>query len=227
MSTLRDDAAPHDDAARHAAGPSIPLRDRLAPDLAWTAAHVRRRVAVIVAVVLGSAVVAGVLLLPLRDHLEGGIAEILALVVQAGCTGGAIACAVVAIQLQIAAAPLVHGLSAADRTLISRRMLGAREPLDPEAEWRAARFAAFARVSHPFGLGVIGLMWLAALPFLVRSALDGAVLGIAGTVLFVLFIPLLAWEQRRRMRYAEASRHLAWSSGPATDARLAEGALGS
>jgi hypothetical protein len=220
VSTLRDAAAPQDDATR-ATGPSVPLHDRLAPDLAWTAAHVRRRVAMIVAVVLGTAIAAAGLLLPLRAFFDGGIAEILALVVQAGCTGGAIACAVVAIQLQIAAAPLVHGLSGADRKRISRRMLGAREPLDPEAEWRAARFAAFARISHPFGLGVIGLMWLAAFPWLLRLALDGALLGMAGTALFVLFIPLLTWEQRRRMRYADASRDLAWSSGPTTGAAAA------
>ena len=224
MSTYRDDAA---DAARHdaAAGSRVPLHDRLAPDLAWTTAHIRRRVAVVVAVVLGSGVAAGGFVLPLRDLLEGGTAEILALAVQAGCTAGAVACAVVSLQLQIAAAPLVQGLSGADRRRISRRMLGAGEPLDPEAEWRAARLAAFARVSHPFGLGVIGLMWIAAFPFLVRFALDGAVLGMAGTALFVLFVPLLAWEQRRRIRYADASRDLAWSSGPATHERLADQAL--
>ncbi|WP_414171775.1 hypothetical protein [Clavibacter tessellarius] len=121
--------------------------------------------------------------------------------------------------------PLFQGVSAADRKRVSRRMLGGPGPLDPDAEWRAARMAAFARVSHPFGLGVIGLLGLAALLSVVRLALDGSVFGVVATVVLVLCIPFAAWEQRRRIRYAEASRELAWSPGPRPEAGLAGDAL--
>lgn len=204
--------------------PSVPRQERLAPDLDWSAAHVRRRVAIVVVVVLAAAALA---LLPLRDLLDGGAAEIASLAVQAGCLAGAIACVVVSVQLQVAAMPLVQGVSGADRKRISRRMLGGPGPLDPDAEWRAARMAAFARVSHPFGLGVIGLLGLAALLSVVRLALEGALFGVVATVVLVVCIPLVGWEQRRRIRYAEASRELAWSPGPRPEAGLATDAIAS
>jgi len=204
---------------------AVPRARRLAPDLDWSAAHVRRRVAIVVGVVLAAAVLAAVALLPLRDLLDGGAAEIASLAVQAGCLAGAIACIVVSVQLQVAMVPLVQGVSGADRKRISRRMLGGPGPLDPDAEWRAARMAAFARVSHPFGLGVIGMLGLAALLSVVRLALDGALFGVVATVVLVVCIPFVAWEQRRRIRYAEASRDLAWSPGPRPEAGLAPDAL--
>lgn len=225
MSTPRSDPAPPDERTDHGARPSVPRQERLAPDLDWSAAHVRRRVAIVVGVVLAAAALAAVALLPLRDLLDGGVAEIASLAVQAGCLAGAIACVVVSVQLQIAAVPLLHGVSGADRKRISRRMLGGPGPLEPDAEWRAARMAAFARVSHPFGLGVIGLLGLAALLSVIRLALDGSVFGVVATVMLVVGIPFVAWEQRRRIRYAEASRDLAWSPGPRPEAGLAPDAL--
>jgi hypothetical protein len=120
---------------------------------------------------------------------------------------------------------MLHGVSGPDRKRISRRMLGGPGPLEPEIEWRAARMAAFARVSQPFGLGVVGLTWLAAVSFLVRLALDGSPLGIGLCALFVGFIPLLVGEQRRRIRYADASRDLAWASGPRPDEQQPTGSV--
>jgi len=225
VSTPRSDPARPDERTDHGVRPSVPRPERLAPDLDWSAAHVRRRVAVVVGVVLAAALLAAVALLPLRDLLDGGVAEIASLAVQAGCLAGAIACVVVSVQLQIAAVPLLHGVSGADRKRISRRMLGGPGPLDPDAEWRAARMAAFARVSHPFGLGVIGLLGCAALLSVIRLALDGSVFGVVATVVLVVGIPLVAWEQRRRIRYAEASHDLAWSPGPRPEAGLAPDAF--
>jgi hypothetical protein len=224
VSTPRSDPARPDERTGRGVRPSVPRPERLAPDLDWSAAHVRRRVAIVVAVVLAAAALAAVALAPLRDLLDGGAGEIASLSVQAGCLAGAIACVVVSVQLQVAAMPLLHGVSGADRKRISRRMLGGPGPLDPDAEWRAARMAAFARVSHPFGLGVIGLLGLAALLSVVRLALDGAVFGVVASVVLVVCIPLLAWEQRRRIRYADASRDLAWSPGPRPEAGLADAA---
>jgi hypothetical protein len=218
MSTPRRHPAPPDEPADRGGIPAIPRGDRLAPDLDWTAAHVRRRVVVVVAVMLGTAVLAVLSLFPVQALFEGGTAEILGLVAQAACMAGAIACVVVSVQLQIAAAPMLHGISGADRKRISRRMLGGPGPLDPEAEWRAARMAAFARVSHPFGLGVIGLLGFAALLSVVRIALQGELFGVVATTVLVLLTPALAWEQRRRIRYAESSRELGWSSGPRSKA---------
>jgi hypothetical protein len=224
VSTPPSDPAHPDEPVDVGGGPAIPRGDRLAPDLDWTAAHVRRRVVVVVAVMLGTAVLAVLLLFPVQALFEGGTVEILGLVAQAACMAGAITCVVVSVQLQIAAAPMFHGVSGADRKRISRRMLGGPGPLDPEAEWRAARMAAFARVSHPFGLGVIGLLGFAALLSVVRIALQGELFGVVATAVLVLLAPALVWEQRRRIRYADTSRDLAWSSGPRSDEPLPTGA---
>jgi hypothetical protein len=181
---------------------------------------------VVVAVVLGTAALAAALLAPWRDLLDGGSTEIVSLVVQAACMAGALVCVVVSVQLQVAAVPVLQGVSTADRKSISRRMLGGPGPLAPEAEWRAARMAAFARVSHPFGLGVIGLLGVAALLSVGRLALEGEPFGIVATAVLVLLTPLLVWEQRRRIRYADASRDLAWSNGPRPEEQHVSGAIG-
>lgn len=223
MSTPRVDPARPDEPRDPGGSPALPHHDRLAPDLDWTAAHVRRRVVVVVAVMLGTAALAALLLFPVRDLFEGGTVEVLGFVAQAACLAGAIVCVVVSVQLQGAAVRMLHGVSGPDRKRISRRMLGGPGPLDPEAEWRAARMAAFAQVSHPFGLGVIGLVGLAALLSVMRLALEGEVFGVVASAVLVLCIPLVAWEQRRRIRYAVASRDLAWSSGPRSDEPLPNG----
>ncbi|MDQ0744892.1 hypothetical protein QFZ62_002200 [Clavibacter sp. B3I6] len=189
----------------------------VAPDLDWTPAIVRRKVLTIGLVLLLTAAAATVLMVVLADEFDGGLLETVPLIVQVSFTAAALAGFIVSTQLQSAVAPVVRDLDPAQRKAVHRRTMGKSGPLDPELEWRAARAAAVARFSQPLTLLPLGLMLIASLSTFVRLSVDGGFAVFTGICFAVVLgmIPFLVVEQRRRLRYADASRELAWSDGPA------------
>ncbi|WP_152607107.1 hypothetical protein [Clavibacter michiganensis] len=197
----------------------------VAPDLDWTPAMVRRKVLTIGLVLLLTAAAATVLMVVLADEFDGGLLETVPLIVQISFTAAALTGFITTIQLQSAVAPVVRDLDPAQRKSVNRRTLGKSGPLDPELEWRAARAAAVARVSQPLTLLPLGLMLIASLSTFVRLSADGGFAIFTGICFAVVLglVPFLVVEQRRRRRYADASRELAWSDGPAVRAAAEQG----
>jgi hypothetical protein len=207
---LRLDARDALGARRSRAGQGV------APDLEWTPAMIRRKVVTTGIVVIVTAAVMTLVMVVLSHEFDGGLLETVPLIVQISFTAGAVAGFITNSQLQTAVAPVVRDLDRAQRKAVNRRTLGKSGPLDPELEWRAARAAAVARISQPLAMLPLGLMLVASLSTFVRLGVDGgfAVFTVICFALVLALIPVAVVEQRRRRRYADASRELAWSDGP-------------
>jgi hypothetical protein len=190
----------------------------LSIDLDWTESTARRkwRLIVVVFVVALVLTAGGTLLL---DRFEAqDAADTVALVLQFSFLAPALTCLFVTIGAQLSGGSITSGLSKDDRKAVSRRATGKGGKLHPELEWRAARFAVFARTLQPFQVTQSLLLIVAALlPMIIRGALDGwiAVLVIVLMAAFVGTVPFAVVQHRRMSRYAATVEDLARAHAPA------------